>query len=979
LKPNQTNAQPKTALPPAKWNLYLLFFGAMLGLLAGGFFFYSHESKAIRTAKYRELQTITQLKIDQVIQWRKKHINNARILSEDIHLAQSFESWRRHPDENLEKFYLHNHLKSVQQNYDYQRVMLVDAKNEILLSYPDSKPPIDPGSGERIKEAIHSKIVIFGGFFYNQHSDQIHVQLFIPLINAAGKAVAAAVIVIDPDQSFYPLLESWPLPSNSAETLIVRKKGEQALVLNELRHRSDSAMKLTIPITQSMHPTVQAVQGNTGIFEGLDYRGVNVIANIQPVSDSNWLLVAKVDTQEILGQAYYLFREIITLICFSSLTIGLAISLLYYFRQKNIFKNLLISHRQIAEQRKWYQNTFYSLGDGVVTTDTDGHIHHINPAAEALIGWSEKKAFGKPLDQVFHISHEPSRQKVENPVEQVLKLGKMTGANAPSYLVDSSGIEHPIMISGSPINSHNNEIAGVVFSLKNLTDMEQMETSHLTNLSILKQMLDNSPVLIYLVNPKGQILMVNQNMASFLGCPVDQIVYKAVEDFSAYKLMPKRNAPDENIVISKDPQVEEVELEDAAGKQVYLTVRFPIFDAKEKILAVCGVATNLTDHHRSQKQDCLSEKIEAIDRLAGGVAQDFNNMLTVIMEYTKICMNGLLPMDSLYQDLNEILLAARKSKEISEPLLAFTKHQPHIPEIIDIGRIIFDSKAMLERLIGNDIALKIVPDDDLWYVKMDPFQLRQILANLAVNAKEAISGKGSVTIDLANIILDETHCKEHIELECGEFVLLSFSDTGSGMQESIKTRIYDPFFTTKIKNKTKGLGLSTVYGIVKQNRGFILVYSKSGVGSTFKIFLPRAVEEYEETFLEENNEPVSGTETILFVADEIQLLRLFKRGIEALGYNIMTALTPDEAMLRCEKLNAPVDLLVLDMTLPSQKSQELVDRLKSVNSKLKILAMAGFTSQGTVVSDNGPENSYLFSPPFSLDDLALKVRYVLDQ
>jgi two-component system cell cycle sensor histidine kinase/response regulator CckA len=979
LKPNQTNAQHKTALPPAKWNLYLLFFGAMLGLLAGGFFFYSHESQAIRTEKYRELQTITQLKISQVMQWRKGHINNARTLSEDRHLSQSFESWRRHPDENLAKFYIHHRLKSIQQNYDYQRVMLVNAKNEILLSFPDSKQSLDPGSGERIKEAILSKKVIFGGFFYNQEVDQIHVQLFIPLINAAGKAVAAVVIVIDPYQSFYPLLESWPMPSNSAETLIVRKKGDQALVLNELRHRSDSAMKLTTPITQSMHPTVQAVQGNTGIFEGLDYRGINVIANIQPVSDSNWLLVAKVDTQEILGQAYYLFREIITLICLSSLTIGLAISLLYYLRQKNIYKNLFISHRQIAEKRKWYQNTFYSLGDGIITTDTNGHIYHINPAAEALIGWSEKNAFGKPLDQVFHISHEPSRQRAENPVEQVLKLGKMTGANAPSFLVDGSGIEHPIMISGSPIHSHNDEIVGVAFSFRNLTDMDRMETSHLTNLSILERMLASSPVLIYLINPKGQILMVNQNMASFLEGTVDQIVYKFVEDFSAYKLMPKRSAPDENIAIGKDPQVEEVALEDADGKQIYLTVRFPIFDAKQKILAICGIATNLTKHHRSQKHDCLTAKIEAIDRLAGGVAQDFNNMLTVIMEYTKICMNGLVPMDPLYQDLNEILLAAYKSKEISEPLLAFTKRRPNVSEIIDIGRIMIASEAMLQRLIGKDIALKIIPDDDLWRIKMDPSQLRRILAHLAVNAKDAISGKGSVTIDLANIVLDETHCSEHIELECGEFVLLSFSDTGSGMQDSTKTRIYDPFFTTKIKNKAKGLGLSTVYGIVKQNNGFILVYSKPDIGSTFKIFLPRAVEEFEETFPEENKESINGTETILFVADEIQLLRLFNRGFESLGYHIITALTPDEAILRCEKLNAPVDLLVMDMTLPSQKSQELVDRIKSVNSKLKILGMAGFTSQATVVSGNGLEYSYLFSPPFSLDDLMLKVRYVLDQ
>ena len=979
MTPNQISAQQGIALPPAKWNLYLLFFGATLGLIAGGFFFYSHESQAIRAEKYQELQTITQLKISQVKQWRKEHINNARLLSEDRYLSQSFESWRRHPSKNFKKFYLHNRLKSIQKIYDYQRVMLVDAEDKILLSYPESKQSLDPGSDEGIKEAILSKIVIFGGFFYNPKLVQIHVQLFIPLIDAAGEAMAAVVIVIDPHKSFYPLLESWPMPSNSAETLIVRKEDAQALVLNELRHRSDSAMKLTIPINQSMHPTVKAVQGNTGIFEGLDYRGVNVIANVQPISGSNWSLVTKVDTQEILAQAYYLFREVMTLVGLSLLTIGLAIGLLYYFRQTNIFKNLFISHRQIAEKRKWYQNAFHSLGDGVVTTDTNGHIHHMNPAAETLIGWSEKKASGKALDQVFHLICEPSRQKVENPVEQVLKTGNLTGANVPFFLVDSNGIEHPIMIGGSPLNNHNDEIVGVVLSFRNLTDRDQVETSHLTNLSILQRMLENSSVLIYLINPKGQILMVNQKMASVLGCTVDQIVYKEVEDFSSHKLMPKRNSPDENISISKEPQVEEVALEDTNGKQQYLTVRFPIFDAKQEILAVCGISTNITAYHRSQKQHCLTEKIEAIDRLAGGVAQDFNNMLTVIVEYTKICMNGLVPMDPLYQDLNEILLAAYKSKEISEPLLAFTKRRPNVSEIIDIGRIMIASEAMLQRLIGKDIALKIIPDDDLWRIKMDPSQLRRILAHLAVNAKDAISGKGSVTVELTNIVLDETHCAEYIELECGEFVLLTFSDTGSGMPENIKTRIYDPFFTTKIKRKANGLGLSTVYGIVKQNNGFILVYSKPDIGSTFKIFLPRVAEGYEEALQEEEKEPGNGTETILFVADETQLLKLYQRRLEALGYIIMTAQTPDEAILICDKLNTPVDLLVVDMTLPSQKSQALVDRIKTVNSELKVLGLPGFSSQDTTFYGNGPENSYLFSPPFSIDDLAIKVRYVLDQ
>jgi PAS domain S-box-containing protein len=468
LKINQSDYQQKIILLLTKRNLYLLFFGAALGVAIGGFFFYSYRAQTIRTIKYQELKAVIQLKLHQIMQWREEHINDARILSEDMHLSQSFESWRRRPNGTFEKFYLQNRLQSIQKNNDYQRVILTNPEGELLLSYPDSRQTLNPESTDWIKEVMLSKTAMFGGFFYNPKFNHINVQSFVPLINAAGKVVAVVVIVIDPYRSFFPLIKSWPIPNTSAETLIVRKKDDQFLVLNELRHRSDTAMKLTLPIKELIRSSAQTVQDNRGFFEGIDYRGVNVLAQIQPIGRSNWFMVTKVNTQEFLSQVHYLFLEIITLVSLALLITGLVTCLLYYFRQNNISKNLYLIQHQLAEKGKWFQNTFYSINDGIVTTDNTGCICQMNPAAQMLCGWTEKEAVNKPLEQVLCIIDEASGAEVENPATQVLEMGNAIKTTRRTLLVDRDGIERPVTHKGAPICSFNGDIIGVVLILRDL-------------------------------------------------------------------------------------------------------------------------------------------------------------------------------------------------------------------------------------------------------------------------------------------------------------------------------------------------------------------------------------------------------------------------------------------------------------------------------------------------------------------------------
>ena len=292
--------------------------------------------------------------------------------------------------------------------------------------------------------------------------------------------------------------------------------------------------------------------------------------------------------------------------------------------------------------------------------------------------------------------------------------------------------------------------------------------------------------------------------------------------------------------------------------------------------------------------------MESVGRLAGGVAHDFNNMLGVIIGRAEMALEQDVSTDKLQHNLKEILKAGLRSADLTRQLLAFARKQTAIPKILDLNDTISGMLKMLRRLIGEDIDLFWIPELDLWKVKIDPSQVDQILANLVVNARDAISGVGAITLRTENVVIDDSNRAETPEFIPGEYVLLTVSDTGAGMSQEVRENIFEPFFTTKELGKGTGLGLSTVYGIVKQNDGFIYVASEPGKGTTFKIYLPRFEAETAQVLPEEvAGKPPTGTETILVVEDDEAILNLSKMILENLGYTVLAAQTPVHAITSC--------------------------------------------------------------------------------
>jgi PAS domain S-box-containing protein len=380
-----------------------------------------------------------------------------------------------------------------------------------------------------------------------------------------------------------------------------------------------------------------------------------------------------------------------------------------------------------------------------------------------------------------------------------------------------------------------------------------------------------------------------------------------------------------------------------------------------------------------EKQYQQAQKMESIGRLAGGVAHDFNNMLSVIIGYTELAMKKTGPSAKMYPDLRQILSAAERSAGITRQLLAFARKQTIKPKVLDLNNIVGSMLKMIRRLIGEDIDLSWQPEKRMCPIEIDPSQLEQIIINLCVNARDAISGVGKVAIGTNTVIIDRDYSNEHIGFIPGEFVVLSVSDSGCGMDKPTLENIFEPFFTTKGENQGTGLGLATVYGIIKQNNGFINVYSEPGDGTTFKLYFPR----HAGTSVKIEAEPTtvnytSRNEVVLLVEDEPEVKEMSMAMLEELGYKVFAEGSPNDAIQLAEEHAGTFDLLITDVVMPGMNGRELERCLRTLYPDIKVLFMSGYTAD--VIAHRGvlDDGVQFIQKPFLLNDLGTKIREIMD-
>jgi len=413
------------------------------------------------------------------------------------------------------------------------------------------------------------------------------------------------------------------------------------------------------------------------------------------------------------------------------------------------------------------------------------------------------------------------------------------------------------------------------------------------------------------------------------------------------------------------------------GTEFPLEVSLSTVESEDGTFGIAFVS-DISQRKLLEEQLIHAQKMEAVGRLAGGVAHDFNNMLTVISGYNRMLLDDLSPLDPLRGNAEEILKAADRAAALTNQLLAFSRRQIIRPRVLNPNSVLSNTQRMLQRLIGEDIQLVLNLSKDTGNMRADPQHIEQAIVNLAVNARDAMPSGGRITIETANAHLDENYTRTHLGMHPGDFVMIAMSDTGHGMDSETRRHIFEPFFTTKERGKGTGLGLATVYGMVKQSGGDIWVYSELGKGTTFKLYFPKVSEPVSESADVDADQPKAlGSETVLVVEDEKAVRDLTVKMMRQLGYNVLAAAGGEEAIEISKSHTGQIALLLTDVVMPNMSGRQVADHLLESRPGLRVLYLSGYT-ENTVVHHGVLEEGVSFLPkPFSREGLSKKVREIL--
>jgi PAS domain S-box-containing protein len=645
-----------------------------------------------------------------------------------------------------------------------------------------------------------------------------------------------------------------------------------------------------------------------------------------------------------------------------------------------------------------YRSLVESALDPMFTSDADGRYLYVNGAAAAMLGTTPENVVGKTVDELFppHVA-----AQYRDGVSHVINTGETLIAEEKSEI---NG--RPMWFSSivQPVQGRQGNVQVAQAVVRDITRLKEAEQALRESDQRLRQAVHVAHIGIFEHDHLTDTIYLSAELRDIYGLGPN-------EDLSGKDIRPKGDNPPAIQVFvhpeDRDRSSAAVQrAHDPNGDGVYeiehrhvrpdgtirwLTTRAQTFfegegDARHPVRTV-GAVRDITERKKAEEEreklrDQLvqAQKMESVGRLAGGVAHDFNNMLNVINGYAELALDKIDSNEPLHSALTEIQNAARRSADLTRQLLAFARRQTVAPRVLDLNDVVAGSLKMLRRLVGEHIDQVWMPGHGLWSVRIDPAQVDQILANLAANARDAIGSVGQITIRTDNVTLDESDCARYPGAAPGRYVLLEVIDDGHGMDLDTQAHIFEPFYTTKDELQGTGLGLATVYGIVKQNEGFIRVESKLGQGTKVQIYVPRFAGKPADGGVEPSaGAPKTGTEVVLLVEDEPMVLRLSKTLLERLGYTVLAASGPSEALRLAEQQGDRVRLLVTDVVMPEMNGRDLADRLRSLYPHLKCLFLSGYFAGTNTLAAGLDDATHFLQKPFSLNDLAVKVRAALEK
>jgi len=604
----------------------------------------------------------------------------------------------------------------------------------------------------------------------------------------------------------------------------------------------------------------------------------------------------------------------------------------------------------------------------VVITDRMGTILWVNPAFESLTGYTSPEAVGQSTRLLKSDRNPPALYKQ---MWETILAGHKWRGELVNRRKDGSQYDEEMTIT--PVRTGGAEVTHFIAIKLDITERKRAEEIVRRQASLFDQTYD--AVLVW--DWKGPLTFWNRAAERLYGYSREEALGK-----SPQKLLGTRTEGDLDVLLEaleRDARWEgELEQVTRDGRRIRLESRMTLVRESGRAY-VLAVNRDITERHLLEEQFRQSQKMEAVGRLAGGIAHDFNNILGVIIGYSDVLVARPELHEQLQNKVDEIRKAGLRAASLTRQLLAFSRRQVLEPRVVDPNAIVSDLSKMLRRLIGDDIKLITIAAPAVGRVRIDPGQIEQVLMNLAVNSRDAMPQGGVLTIETADVVLDGEYVRRHPVAVSGSYVMLAVSDTGAGMDAETQRHIFEPFYTTKEAVKGTGLGLATVYGIVKQSGGYIWVYSEVGKGTTFKIYLPRVEEKAEPVKLSEcEPQTLRGSETVLLVEDAESLRNVVRESLESHGYAVLAAANADHALQIAESYQGRIHLLLTDVILPGKNGRALAEALTPLHPETKVLYMSGYTDDVIVHHGILKSGTAFLQKPFTLNALGSKVRAVLN-
>ena len=641
------------------------------------------------------------------------------------------------------------------------------------------------------------------------------------------------------------------------------------------------------------------------------------------------------------------------------------------------------SQNALRRSEEQYRTLFDTMAQGAVLQNWKGEIVSANPAAERILGLSLEEMKGRSSDdRRWRAIREDG---TEYPAEEHPSMVALrTGQQAQNGLM---GVFNPVdddyrwlKVSASPQFRLGEDIPFQVFStFEDVTKLRRLDAQRRAANLFATELLESVRDGFLALDRDLRVTYINGAAEALLGKERQELVGDRLPE-ALPRVQGSQLFENFQRSLADNSRLEFETFYEPHGRW-YDTQIFPRANGISVFFRDVSARKRAEKERQEIESQLLqAQKMEAIGRLAGGLAHDFNNMLSVILGHSELALTSLSVDDPLHGDLTEIIRAGQRSAALTRQLLAFARKQTIAPRVLEVNAAVSNALRMLKRLIGEDVELDWRPSEEALWVKMDPSQLDQVLANLVVNARDAIEGVGQIAIETGPITLCAEFCEQREGLEAGRYVKLAVRDTGTGIEPAIMSKLCEPFFTTKPEGRGTGLGLSMIHGVVQQNGGTLEITSEIGVGSTFEIYLPAvSIDEGEEELViaEVGNHP--GEETILIVEDEASLLNLAARMLRDLGYKVVKARSPKEALQFCQEHFRTPDLLLTDVVMPEMNGAQLSAQLKAIYPELRCLFMSGYTSEAIGerggVLDNGV---HFLQKPFTKEELSRKVRDAFD-